>query len=183
MRPPDFSRSVVRGEDVVARLAGDEGFDIVDQLVDAGYDVVEASSGGSSNFVVENAAGAGGTIGASKVAKAAPDGHTLLNISTAQAISQSLYAKLGYNLERDLAPVILLATSPLIVIALGALFLGERAGLARRGLRAACLQRGQAPALADRAHGLRVCWARCCRAFCSRVTVCRSRSARTGLST
>ena len=66
-------------------------------------------------MVVDNRGGANAIIGTDLAAKAAPDGHSLLNISTAQAISQSLYAKLGYNLERDLTPVILLATSPLIV--------------------------------------------------------------------
>jgi tripartite-type tricarboxylate transporter receptor subunit TctC len=65
--------------------------------------------------IVDNRAGAGGNLGTELVAKSAPDGYTMLNVSTAQVISQSLYAQLGYNLERDLAPVVLLAYTPLVV--------------------------------------------------------------------
>ncbi len=55
--------------------------------------------------VVENRTGAGGNIGAESVAKAAPDGYTLLMGTTSQAISQSLYKKLNYDLLKDFAPI------------------------------------------------------------------------------
>ena len=45
-----------------------------------------------------------------------PDGYTFMNISTAHAISQTLYTKLDYNLERDLTPVVVLGNSPLIMV-------------------------------------------------------------------
>ena len=54
-----------------------------------------------SNFVVENAAGAGGTIGASKVAKAAPDGHTLLLFHIGMAATPAMYRKLTYKPLED----------------------------------------------------------------------------------
>ncbi len=65
--------------------------------------------------VVDNRPGAGGNLGADLVAKSTPDGYTILNISTAHAISQTLYRKLDYNLERDLTGVVLLGGSPLIM--------------------------------------------------------------------
>ncbi len=55
--------------------------------------------------VADNHPGAGGNVGVPIAARAAPDGYTLLMISSAQAISPSLYAKLAYDLERDFAPV------------------------------------------------------------------------------
>ncbi len=55
--------------------------------------------------VVENRPGASGNIAAEQVAKAAPDGYTLIMGTTSLAISQSLYTKLQYDLVRDLAPV------------------------------------------------------------------------------
>ena len=54
-----------------------------------------------SNFVVENAVGAGGTIGATKVAKAAPDGHTLLMFHIGMATTPTLYRKLQYKPLED----------------------------------------------------------------------------------
>lgn len=70
-------------------------------------------------FVIENRAGAGGNIGADAVAKAAPDGYTLLvSTNAAVATNKVLYDNLPYDPERDLAPISLLATAPqaLVVI-------------------------------------------------------------------
>ena len=65
--------------------------------------------------IVENRTGAGGTIGTDAVAKAAPDGYTLLlgNVSTL-AIAPSLYTKLPYDPAQDFTPVTLVGTSPLV---------------------------------------------------------------------
>lgn len=67
-------------------------------------DLAEAmrkSMGGGANFVVENVNGAGGTIGATKVAKAAPDGHTLLLHHIGMAAAPGLYRKLQYKPLED----------------------------------------------------------------------------------
>jgi tripartite-type tricarboxylate transporter receptor subunit TctC len=56
---------------------------------------------GNGSIVIENAAGAGGTIGATKVAKATPDGHTLLLHHIGMASSPALYRKLQYNTLND----------------------------------------------------------------------------------
>ena len=66
--------------------------------------------------IVDNRPGAGGNLAAGIVAKSTADGYTFMNISTAHAISQTLYAKLDYSLERDLTPVVVLGNSPLIMV-------------------------------------------------------------------
>ncbi len=66
--------------------------------------------------VVENRVGGGGNIGADFVAKAEPDGHTLLLGGVPHAIGMSLFAKLPYDFARDLAPVINLAAFPSMII-------------------------------------------------------------------
>jgi tripartite-type tricarboxylate transporter receptor subunit TctC len=66
--------------------------------------------------IVENRAGAGGTVGADYVAKAAPDGNTLLmGVTGSNAIAQSLYPKLPYDVIKDFAPVSMVVSSPLVV--------------------------------------------------------------------
>src|ERR671924_942843 len=68
-------------------------------------------------FVVENRSGAGGNIGAEAVAKSTPDGHTLLVAGNGPvAINKYLYKGLGYDSERDLAPLSLLATAPQMLV-------------------------------------------------------------------
>jgi tripartite-type tricarboxylate transporter receptor subunit TctC len=69
-------------------------------------------------IVVDNRAGAGGTIGSEAVAKAAPDGYTILwGNSGPLAIGPSLYKKLGYDVSKDFAPVSLVATLPFVLFA------------------------------------------------------------------
>lgn len=67
------------------------------------------SEGLGQQVVVDNQPGAGGNIGVPMAARAAPDGYTVLMISSAQAISPHIYAKLTYDIARDFAPVTLIA--------------------------------------------------------------------------
>jgi tripartite-type tricarboxylate transporter receptor subunit TctC len=87
------------GPDVLARLVGQKMTESWNQQV-----------------VVDQRPGAGGIIAADTVSKSQPDGYTLLLTTGAYTINATLYAKLPYSLERDLAPVVLLATIPFIVI-------------------------------------------------------------------
>ena len=68
------------------------------------------------SVLVENRAGAGGNIAAEAVAKASPDGYTLLMGSEIIAINTSLYSKIGYDPVKDLAPITLVGTVPNILI-------------------------------------------------------------------
>jgi tripartite-type tricarboxylate transporter receptor subunit TctC len=66
--------------------------------------------------IVDNRPGAGATIGSEAVAKAAPDGYTLLLASQTNAISATLYPKLGYDPIEDFAPVSLIGREPGVVV-------------------------------------------------------------------
>src|SRR5947207_4553174 len=68
------------------------------------------------HFIVENrAGGASGIVGANAVAKAAPDGYTLLLSASVHVINPFLYKNVPYDVTRDFTPVALLAEGPLIV--------------------------------------------------------------------
>ncbi len=68
------------------------------------------------SLVIDNRGGAGGTLGASIAAKAAPDGYTLFMGAVHHAIAPSMYPKLDYNIETDLVPLILVASVPQVVV-------------------------------------------------------------------
>jgi len=64
--------------------------------------------------LVDNKAGANGTIGVAELARSAPDGHTFAIVIAAHAANPSLYAKLPYDMRNDLAAVSLIGVSPLV---------------------------------------------------------------------
>ncbi len=67
-------------------------------------------------LVVANRGGAGGTLGATIAAKAAPDGYTLFMGAVHHTIAPFMYPKLDYDLERDLVPLILVANVPQVLV-------------------------------------------------------------------
>lgn len=67
--------------------------------------------------VVENQGGAGGNIGAGAVAKAAPDGYTLIMLGINHVINPSLYKEVPYDIPRDFRPIARVAVAPLAIIA------------------------------------------------------------------
>lgn len=76
----------------------------------------QMSTSWAQPVIVENRTGAGGTIGTNAVAKAAPDGYTMLIHSAAFATSAALYPKLPYDPTKDLVPVSQLAIAPLVLV-------------------------------------------------------------------
>jgi tripartite-type tricarboxylate transporter receptor subunit TctC len=67
-------------------------------------------------FVIENRGGAGGTIGEALVAKATPDGYSILHDATAFSVNGALYAKLPFDYDRDFDPVALVSLVPNILV-------------------------------------------------------------------
>jgi len=68
-------------------------------------------------IIIENVGGAGGTIGAARVAKAAPDGYTLFLHHIGQSTAPALYRKLSYNAQTDFEPIGLVTDVPMTIVA------------------------------------------------------------------
>ncbi len=67
-------------------------------------------------LIIDNRGGAGGTVGASIAAKAAPDGYTLFMGAVHHTIAPSMYKKLDYDLEKDFVPLALVAIVPQVLV-------------------------------------------------------------------
>jgi tripartite-type tricarboxylate transporter receptor subunit TctC len=85
--------------------------DIVSRLV-----LTEIGQQVGQSIIVENRAGAGGTIGAAAVARAEPDGYTLLANSSAHTIAPALFPNLGYDPAKDFVAIAPLGSSPFILV-------------------------------------------------------------------
>jgi tripartite-type tricarboxylate transporter receptor subunit TctC len=95
----------------VVPFAAGSSTDIVPRIV---FDPLSQQLG--QPIIVENRAGAGGTIGASFVAKSDPDGYTLLASGSSHTIAPALYPKLGYGPARDFTAVIPFGISPNVLV-------------------------------------------------------------------
>jgi tripartite-type tricarboxylate transporter receptor subunit TctC len=101
----------VRPIRLVVPYAPGGGTDILARLV-----VPKLSEALGQQVVVDNRPGASGNIGYDIAAKAAPDGYVLTMVDTSYMTNPSLYAKLPFDFDKDLAPVSLLASGPVILI-------------------------------------------------------------------
>jgi tripartite-type tricarboxylate transporter receptor subunit TctC len=88
------------GTDIIARIVAQALTEVLGQPV-----------------VVDNKPGAGGTIAAESVAKSPKDGYTIFMMNNGHAVSASLYKSLPYDSQKDFAPVSLVATMPLVIVA------------------------------------------------------------------
>ena len=67
-------------------------------------------------FIIDNRGGAGGTLGASIAAKAAPDGYTFFLGAVHHAIAPSMYPKLDYDIEKSFIPIALVSSVPQVIV-------------------------------------------------------------------
>ena len=100
----------VRPVRVIVNFPPGAGVDIATRIVTA-----KLGEALGQQFVIDNRAGAAGNIGVELAARAAPDGYTLLSGTAAIAISQTIFSKISYDLNRDFAPVAMIASAPFVL--------------------------------------------------------------------
>ncbi|MGH8665218.1 MAG: tripartite tricarboxylate transporter substrate binding protein [Burkholderiales bacterium] len=96
---------------IVVPFAAGGGTDVIARHLATGM-----SESMKRQFIVDNRAGANGIVGSEIVARSAPDGYTLLFVSSPHSVNPSMYAKLPYDTLRDFAPVSMIASSPYILV-------------------------------------------------------------------
>src|SRR5258706_16294784 len=96
---------------MVVVFAADGTADIVGRVIGA-----QLSKQLGQQVVVDNKPGAGGTIGAAAVARAKPDGYTMLQLVSSHATAETMFKNRGYEVLRDFAPIAPLGTSPYWVL-------------------------------------------------------------------
>lgn len=87
------------GADIVARIVAQKLTEVLGQ-----------------NMIVDNRPGAGGSIGAAFVAKSAPDGYTMMIVSSSYSVIPAIYRSLSFDVIKDFEPVSLIAEAPLLVV-------------------------------------------------------------------
>ncbi len=110
-RDADIAAFPVKPVRCIVPFAPGGGADGVGRLIQAG-----AGAALGQSFVLDNRPGGSGVIGSEIVAQSAPDGYTVLLITTTHTVNPSLIAKLPYDTVRDFAPVTLLASQPNIFV-------------------------------------------------------------------
>jgi len=107
-RPEAWPSKPIRA---ILPIAPGTGADVIFRLV---FNQLSTQLG--HQIVVENRGGAGGTIGTAAVAKADPDGYTILGQSSTHTIAPAIYANMPYDVVRDLAAVVPLGRTPTALI-------------------------------------------------------------------
>lgn len=105
--PADANDFPTRPVRLITPYAAGGGIDILTRSLAQGL-----SQAWNQQVIVDNRPGAGSTIGNAAVAKAAPDGYTLLISANAMAIGPVVYKSLPYDIRRDFIPISLVGTSP-----------------------------------------------------------------------
>ncbi|PZX34606.1 conserved hypothetical protein, UPF0065 [Cupriavidus phytorum] len=108
MAQPQYPSKPIR---LVVPFSAGSATDILARIIGT-----KMAEGGAYQIIVDNRPGAGGTLGATAVAKAAPDGYTLILVSVGHAINATLYPKLAYDTVKDFTPVSLVATVPNVLV-------------------------------------------------------------------